>query len=57
MNFVKVLGILAIVLGGLVIIVATVVSVERSKIDLNPLILGLAACLAGFLSLKKANDN
>lgn len=57
MNYVKVLGILAIVLGGLVITVATVVSVERSDLALNPLILGLTACLAGFLSLKKAKEN
>jgi hypothetical protein len=56
MNYIKMLGILAMVLGGIVILVATMVSVQRMQLALNPLILGIAACLAGFLSIKKAQE-
>lgn len=56
MNFIKMLGIVTLVLGALVLLVAAYVSVQENELALNPLLLGAAAVLAGILSLKKSSQ-
>jgi len=51
----KITGVFALVLGLLVLLVATYVTIDRGQWAVNPMILGVAAILAGFLSLKKAS--
>lgn len=56
MNYLKLLGIVALLLGVLVLLVATMVSLERMEPAINPLLLGGAAVLTGLLSLKKSKE-
>lgn len=56
MNYMKMLGVFALTLGSLVILVATIVSLDRMQLALNPFILGVAALLAGFLSFRKSKE-
>ena len=56
MSILKIVGIIALVLGMVVLMVAGFVSFRDQKFVLEPFFLGGAAILAGLLSLKKSKE-
>ena len=56
MSILKIVGVIALVLGMVVLMVAGFVSLRDQKFALEPFFLGGAAILAGLLSLKKSKE-
>ncbi|WKN31008.1 hypothetical protein PZB74_18835 [Porifericola rhodea] len=57
MNFLKTIGIVSLVLGGIVLLVASYNSISASQLILQPYVLGVAAVVAGFICIKKSREN
>lgn len=56
MNWIKSIGFFALALGAIVLLVASYVSITNQQLVIEPYALGIAAILAGFVCVKKSNE-
>jgi hypothetical protein len=56
LNHIKAVGIIALVLGTIVVMVASYISFSEEQLTVEPFALGIAAILAGFVCFKKAKE-
>ncbi|WPP51033.1 hypothetical protein [Catalinimonas niigatensis] len=57
MSYIKVIGWIALILGTLVLMVASYISFSTEQTTIEPFALGASAILAGFICMKKSEES